>query len=77
MKLAIVSFKFYLDDSLTRSVYIHVLVERKKSITVTLTVNSEILARTLFKIKPTRNGKVTLSFIDIGKSCLSRKFSHH
>ena len=26
------------------------------------------------KIKPSRNGKITLSFIDIGKSCLSREF---
>ena len=34
------------------------------------TVNSEIFTRTLFL----RNGKITLSFIDIGKSCLSRKF---
>ena len=25
------------------------------------------------KIKPSRNGKSTLSFIDIGKSCLSRE----
>ena len=41
-----------------------------------LTVNSEIFTRTLFsrishmrsfvKIKPSRNGKITLSFIDIG-----------
>ena len=36
-------------------------------------VNSEIFARTL-KIKPLRNGKITLSFIDIGKSCLSCDF---
>ena len=34
------------------------------------TVNSVIFARTLFS----RNGKITRSFIDIGKSCLSRKF---
>ena len=47
-----------------------------------LTVNSKIFARTLIslnmrsfmKIKPSRNGKITLSFIDIGKSCLSREF---
>ena len=26
------------------------------------------------KIKPSRNGKITLSFIDIGKPCLSRDF---
>ena len=26
------------------------------------------------KIKPSRNGKITLSFIDIGKSCLNRGF---
>ena len=26
------------------------------------------------KIKPSRNGKITLSFIDIGKPCLSREF---
>ena len=42
------------------------------------TVNSEIFARTLFsgnmKKKKSRNGKITLSFIDIGKSCLSREF---
>ena len=47
------------------------------------TVNSEIFARTLFlqnfsyakfrENKPYGNGKITLSFIDIGKSCLSRK----
>ena len=42
-------------------------------------VYSEIFARTLFlrnfvKIKPSRNGKITLSFIDIGKSCLSCEF---
>ena len=47
-----------------------------------LTVNSEIFRRTLFsrnfasfmKIKPLRNGKITLSFIDIGKYCLGREF---
>ena len=43
------------------------------------TVNLEIYARTLFsrsfvKMKPSRNGKITQSFIDIGKSCLSREF---
>ena len=45
----------------------------------TCTVNSEIFARVLFsrfmrsfeKIKPSRNGKITMSFNDIGKSCLS------
>ena len=26
------------------------------------------------KIKPLRNGKITLSFIDIGKCCLNREF---
>ena len=26
------------------------------------------------KIKPSRNGKITLSFIYIGKSCLNREF---
>ena len=30
--------------------------------------------RSLVKIKPSRNGKITLSFIYIGKSCLSGKF---
>ena len=47
------------------------------------TVNSEIFARTLFsrnfafvKIKPWRNGKITLSFIDTGKSCLNREIFH-
>ena len=30
--------------------------------------------RIFVKIKPSRNGKITLSFIDIGKSCLSREF---
>ena len=52
------------------------------------TVNSEIFARTLFsrnfalhmrsfmKIKPSRNGKIILLFIDIGKSCLNREFYH-
>ena len=29
------------------------------------------------KKKNSRNGKLTLSFIDIGKSCLSREFSYH
>ena len=47
-------------------------------------VISEIFARTLFsrtlayakfrEKKPTRNGKITLSFIDIGKFWLSREF---
>ena len=44
----------------------------------TATVNSENFARTLFwrnfvKIKPSRNCKITLSFIDIGNSCLNRE----
>ena len=30
--------------------------------------------RSFMKIKPSRNGKITLSFIDIGISCLSREF---
>ena len=30
--------------------------------------------RSFVKIKPSRNGKITLLFIDIGQSCLSRKF---
>ena len=30
--------------------------------------------RNLVKIKPSPNGKITLSFIDIGKSCLSSEF---
>ena len=30
--------------------------------------------RSFVKIKPSRNGKITLSFINIGKSCLSRDF---
>ena len=48
------------------------------------TVNSEIFVRTLFcetlhmrsfgKIKPSRNGKITLSFIDIGKYCFNCEF---
>ena len=48
------------------------------------TVNSEIFARTLFsrnfayakfrEIKPSRNGKITLSFIDIIKSGPSCEF---
>ena len=45
------------------------------------TVNSEIFVRTLFsrmrsfvKKKPLQNGKITLSFIDIGKSCMSIEF---
>ena len=29
--------------------------------------------RSFVKIKPSRNGKITLSFIDIGKSCLTVK----
>ena len=52
-----------------------------------ITVNSELFVRTLFsrnftfhdlwsfvKIKPWVNGKITLSFIDIGKSFLSLEF---
>ena len=49
-----------------------------------ISVNSKIFAMTLFcetshmrsfvKIKPSRNGKITVSFIDIGKSCLNREF---
>ena len=43
------------------------------------TVHSEIFARVLFsrsfaKMKPSRNGEITLSFIDVGKSCPSRAF---
>ena len=30
--------------------------------------------RSFVKIKSSRNGKINLSFIDIGKSCLSREF---
>ena len=30
--------------------------------------------RSFVKIKPSQNGKITLTFIDIGKSCLSREF---
>ena len=30
--------------------------------------------RSFVKIKPSRNGRITLSFIDIVKSCLSREF---
>ena len=30
--------------------------------------------RSFVKIKPSRNGKITLSYIDIGKSCLNREF---
>ena len=29
--------------------------------------------RSFMKIKPSQNGKITLSFIDIGKSCLSHE----
>ena len=32
--------------------------------------------RSFVKIKPSRNGKITLSFIDIGTSCPSRFFFH-
>ena len=42
------------------------------------TVNSEIFANFIFakfrENKTSRKGKITLSFIDIGKSCLSREF---
>ena len=48
------------------------------------TVNPEIFARVYFretshmrsfvKIKPSRNGEITLTFIDMAKSCLSREF---
>ena len=44
------------------------------------TVNLEIFARVLFgrmrsfvKTKPSQNGKITLSFTDIGKSCPSHE----
>ena len=30
--------------------------------------------RSFMKIKPSRNGKINMSFIDIGKSCLSHEF---
>ena len=30
--------------------------------------------RSFVKIKPSQNGKITLSFIDIGKSCFNREF---
>ena len=30
--------------------------------------------RSFVKIKPLGNGKISLSFIDIGKSCLNHKF---
>ena len=30
--------------------------------------------RSFVKIKPSRKGKITLSFTDISKSCLSREF---
>ena len=48
------------------------------------TVNSEIFARVYFretshmrsfvKIGPSRNGEITMSFTDVGKSCPSREF---
>ena len=47
------------------------------------TVDSEILARVYFretsrrsfvKIKPSRNGKITLAFTDVGNSCPKREF---
>ena len=31
--------------------------------------------RSFVKVKPSRNGKITLSFIDIVESCLSREFA--
>ena len=33
--------------------------------------------RSFAKRKPSRNGEITSSFIDTGKSCLSREFYHH
>ena len=36
------------------------------------TVNSEIFARVYFR-ETLENGKITLSFTDIGKSCISRE----
>ena len=30
--------------------------------------------RSFVKIKPSRNGYITLSFTDVGKACLSREF---
>ena len=43
------------------------------------TVHSEIFARVLFsrsfaKMKTSRNGEITMSFIDVGKSCPSPAF---
>ena len=53
------------------------IANEKRSFYEYYTVNSEIFARVLFtrnfvKIKPSRNGEITLSFTDIGKSCPSR-----
>ena len=52
------------------------------SSTSSFTVNSELFERVLFsrnfayfvKIKPSRNGEISLLFTDIGKSCPSREF---
>ena len=35
---------------------------------------AKLRMRSFVKINPSRNGKITRSFIDIGKSCLSRDF---
>ena len=35
-----------------------------------------IFAKLRIKLKPSQNGKITLSFIDIGKACLSHEFLH-
>ena len=58
--------------------------EELRKLLLTHTVNSEIFARVYFretshmrsfvKIKPSRNGEITLPLIDIGKSCLCREF---
>ena len=60
------------------------LAFKELTLDLALTVNSEIFARTLFsrnfayakfrEIKPSRNDKIILSFIDIGKSCLNGEF---
>ena len=70
---------------MTKSITLYLMFNQSfKILKRTVTVNSEILARVLFlqnflmpsfqEIKSSRNGEVTLSFTDIGKSCPSHEY---
>ena len=68
------------------SLYVLLFLEKEAEIggRVITTVNSEFFAKALFsrnymrsfvKIMPSQNGKITLSFTDLGKSCHCREFN--